>query len=253
MTGHGLEFRRRRAEDLRGLIERRACSSPPVVAARPVAARDASTGSELARVGGEVIVWGDEYAVADPPATGFWETIERGACTRTLSENPDLVLNALHGAGLSGLPMGRTASGTLTVNATPHGLDWWADLDPADLDVQTLLPKLRRGDLDGASFAFRVTSDSWDESYLHRKIQSLTLSKGDISIVPFGAQPRAYAKLLSDSPQRMFVPDYSAREHESLALARHGLYVPRRDPQRAPTSDYARVEREQLARLRKGA
>jgi len=206
------EIRRRRAEDLHGSLERRGVASPTL---------DITDERDGIMVGGYASLSGVAYEVGDPAHGGFIETICAGAFKRTLSENCDVVLNALHGAGLSGLPLARTKSGTLSLLEDQRGLKWSASLEPSDPDVQTLLPKLRRGDLDGASFAFRVTDDEWDSEYRNRLVKSITMTKGDISIVPFGANPGADTKLLSAATRsRVVIPDYSAREREQLAKYR---------------------------------
>jgi hypothetical protein len=48
---------------------------------------------------------------------------------------------------------------------------------------------MERGDLDEMSFAFRVTRQEWNEDYTERWINEVNLSKGDVSIVNYGANP----------------------------------------------------------------
>jgi len=88
-----------------------------------------------------------------PYQVGFFtETIHPEAFKRTLSLSPDVRLLVDH----EGQPLARTKSGTLELGTDSRGLTVRATLDPSDPDVQRLIPKMRRGDLDQMSFAFSV-------------------------------------------------------------------------------------------------
>ncbi|BCH32629.1 peptidase U35 [Mesorhizobium sp. L-8-10] len=63
-----------------------------------------------------------------------------------------------------GLPLARTRSGTLILAEDSHGLKVDSGLDGADPDVARIVPKMRRGDLDKMSFAFRATRQEWIET-----------------------------------------------------------------------------------------
>lgn len=165
-----LEFRRQRAADLDGAREVRRFNT------HDVELREVSDGT--LRFTGYASVTERAYEVGD-----FEETIARGAFKRTLSENPDVVLLLNH----DGLPLARTKSGTLTLSEDARGLRVDADLNPADPDVQRVKPKLERGDVDEMSFAFRATSQDWNEDYTQRRITGATIHRGDVSIVTYGA------------------------------------------------------------------
>lgn len=115
----------------------------------------------------------------------FRERIDPAAFTRTLSMTPDVRLLIDH----KGQPLARTKSGTLQLSTDSQGLHARATLDPADPDVQRLLPKMRRGDLDQMSFAFRVPSggDTWEDDYTLRTIREANLAGGDVSVVTYPA------------------------------------------------------------------
>src|ERR1022692_465434 len=117
------------------------------------------------RYTGYASVTGRGYEVGD-----FEETIARGAFKRTLSESPDVVLTINHGDG-GQLPLARTKSGTLTLTEDTRGLRVDADLNSRDPDVQALMPKLERHDVDEMSLAFRVTDQTWSEDYSQRAIR----------------------------------------------------------------------------------
>lgn len=117
----------------------------------------------------------------------FQETICRGAFKKTLSEAPDVQLLMNH----EGLPLARTTSGTLRLTEDERGLRVDADLNPDDPDVQRLLPKVERGDIDAMSFGFTVTRQDWDDDYEDRQIREVNLNRGDVSVVNQGANPHA--------------------------------------------------------------
>lgn len=141
----------------------------------------------------------DEYEMYGGPENYGWiEQLSKDAFTRTLSEKPDLQLLINHG----GMPLARTTSGNLTLTVDQHGLHVDALLDRTDPDVQALVPKMLRGDMDQMSFAFRVKAQEWsaapgfeDDPMSKRLITEVSLQKGDVSIVNYGANPYTEADL----------------------------------------------------------
>ena len=141
----------------------------------------------------------EPYEMYGGPAKGGWiEQVDRGAFDKTLKAKPDLQLLVNHG----GMPLARTKSGTLTLSVDDGGLKTFAPLDRSDPDVQRLEPKMRRKDMDEMSFAFRVVKQRWDyapdfedDPYGLRIIEELSLHKGDVSIVNYGANPTTSAEL----------------------------------------------------------
>lgn len=89
----------------------------------------------------------------------FREVIAPGAFAKAIGRD-DVVFLINH----EDLPLARTRSGTLTLCEDSHGLFMETVLDPSDPDVQTIVPKMKRGDLDKMSFAFRATVQEWDET-----------------------------------------------------------------------------------------
>ena len=170
-----MDSRERKLKDLEGTTEHRTFAASLEV-------REAPTGSGL-KLTGYAATSETTYRVAD-----FAECITRGAWKRSLSENPDVVLNVNHGAG-GGLPLARTRSGTLSLSEDARGLRVEADLDRTDPDVQALLPKLRRADVSEMSFAFKVVSDSWNKARTERTIREIQLNRGDVSLVTMAANP----------------------------------------------------------------
>lgn len=123
----------------------------------------------------------------------FNETVQRGAFTKTLSENPDVRLLINH----DGLPLARTKSGTLKLSQDTTGLHAEASLDASDPDVARVRPKLERGDLGEMSFAFRVVKDEWSSDLTDRSLTEISLKDGDVSIVTYPANPNTSAALRS--------------------------------------------------------
>jgi HK97 family phage prohead protease len=114
---------------------------------------------------------------------GFIETIKRGAFRRTLAEGPDTVLLINHG----GIPLAGTRNGSLALSEDAKGLRWTADLDAEDPDSQMLSRKVANGLMDQCSFAFVCTDDEWSDDYRQRSIKSVSLHRGDVSVVTHGA------------------------------------------------------------------
>lgn len=129
----------------------------------------------------------------DEPYDMGWysETVAPSAFKRTLGANPDVRLLINH----DGLPLARTTSGTLTLDTDSRGLRVQATLDPSDPDVQALIPKMVRGDLNQMSFGFRTIEDEWSTDMRTRTMRSLDLHDGDVSVVTYPANPNASAAI----------------------------------------------------------
>lgn len=113
----------------------------------------------------------------------FAEQIDPRAFDRALSEAQDVVLLVNH----DGLPLARTASGTLRLAKADRGLAMSADLPNTTLaaDVRELT---RRGDLRSMSFGFFVREDEWsnlDDGTQLRTVLDVDLF--DVSVVTFPA------------------------------------------------------------------
>lgn len=134
------------------------------------------------------------YDVHGGPSLGGWtESVNRSAFKRTLTEKPDVVLLLNH----EGLPLARTKSGTLQLGTDSTGLLSRSDLDLRDPDVKSVAIKMERGDLNEMSFAFRVKQNTWSDNETQRSLDEVSLHKGDVSIVTFGANPYTSATLRS--------------------------------------------------------
>lgn len=151
---------------------------------------------------GYACITGHGYEMYGGAPYGWTEMVMPGAFRKTLSESVDVQLLVNHG----GLPLARTKSGTLTLSEDSIGEHVVAQLDRADPDVQRLEPKMRRGDLTEMSFAFRVVRQRWLDDQGEeadamtgtvRQILEVDQSKGDVSIVNYGANDAAWGSLRS--------------------------------------------------------
>lgn len=140
---------------------------------------------------GYASVFNKPYDVMGGPPFGWRESVDPQAFDTTLSAKPDLHLLINH----EGMPLARTKSGTLRLATDSTGLHVEAALDPSDPDVQRLAPKMDRGDMDEMSFAFRTKRDEWSQDDTERRLMEVSLHKGDVSVVNFGANPATSAQM----------------------------------------------------------
>lgn len=120
----------------------------------------------------------------------FRERIMPGAFSQVLAGKPDVRLLFNHNPDQV---LARTKSGTLELTEEPDALRVWAKLDPTDPDVQRLVSKMNRGDVDQMSFAFamdenRGGQDSWYEvdGEIRRDVVSVS-DLFDVSAVTYPA------------------------------------------------------------------
>ena len=140
---------------------------------------------------------------------GQWrEQIAPGAFTNAIGRD-DVVFLINH----AGLPLARSRSGTLQLSEDDRGLKIRASLDTSDPDVRSIVPKMKRGDLDKMSFAFVPTRQAWDdeEKMPRRTIQEVELY--DVSIVTTPAYEATEIGLRS-------LEQYRAQKRKSQAARR---------------------------------
>lgn len=124
---------------------------------------------------------------------GWKELIRAGACSKSLSKNPDVRFLINHGD----MPLARTSSGTMTLTEDKRGLLVKATFDKDDPDVRRLVPKMKRGDIDQMSFAFRTIEDNWrrEPGLDIRELHEVDINDGDVSIVTYPAYQATEASL----------------------------------------------------------
>lgn len=162
-----------------------------VVETRRTAFRDVDLRSLPDGTGGDSVRFTGYASVTDTPYDmqdflgDYTEVIRRGAFTKTLSENADVPFKVNH----DGITLARTKSGTMRLSEDDTGLYVEADLDLRSPEVQTLRSAMDRGDLDEMSFGFRVIRQEWSPDWSQRDITEVSLNKGDVSVVNYGANP----------------------------------------------------------------
>lgn len=151
--------------------------------------RMVTTGSLQVRADSDTVTVEGYASTFNQPYDMGWytEQVAPGAFTRTLGLSPDVRFLINH----DGLPLARTKSGTLDLAQDTTGLHTRSVFDASDPDVQRIVPKMQRGDLDSMSFAFGIVDQEWSPDYSQRTLKEVSLAGGDVSIVTYPANPNA--------------------------------------------------------------
>jgi uncharacterized protein len=121
---------------------------------------------------------------AEARLDGFVETIQRGAFSGVLDGDVRCLLN--HDANVV---LGRTKSGRLRLHDEQRGLRFEVDMPDSRADLREAV---RRGDIDGASFRFRVAEDQWDGD---RRTITRIGELRDITLATYPAYPQTSIEL----------------------------------------------------------
>lgn len=120
------------------------------------------------------------------------ERILEGAFDKAIAQGDDVV--ALYNHNPDAL-LGRASANTLQLRSEKAGLRYTIPVDADDPDHQRVIPKFKRGDLTGSSFAFSNPIESWSTEERDgvdvdvREITSLTLH--DVGPVTFPAYEKS--------------------------------------------------------------
>lgn len=134
-----------------------------------IARRFFGGGIELRESGGDrpptIVGYGAVFYRSDDPGTefelfpGLMERIGRNAFDADLASGADVVALKNHSVSLI---LGRTTSGTMRLSTDDTGLRY--EIDPADTTTaRDLIQEIRRGDIRGSSFGFRVRAERFVE------------------------------------------------------------------------------------------
>jgi uncharacterized protein len=148
------------------------------------------------RIRGYAIVFDSPSEVLTDYGFRFREVIKREAVAGPLAPGADVRALVDHD---SSKLLARTKAGTLRYEITERGVK--VEIDPPDTSyARDVLESIRRGDMDGMSFAFSVAKqgDAWDES---GEIPVRTVNNiariSEFSVVTFPAYPDTAAAVRS--------------------------------------------------------
>jgi len=122
------------------------------------------------------------------PRGAFTETLRSGAMTKTLAMDPDVSLRYQH--NLLSIPLGRTRAGTLKLAADTRGLHVENALPDNEIG-RPIRDAVKRGDISGMSFSFRVpdkAGEKWSADYSQRDLLEVQIGR-EVSVVDFPAYP----------------------------------------------------------------
>lgn len=144
---------------------------------------------------------------------GFREQIAPGAFKRSLESKADI--RALFNHDPSKV-LGRTKNGTLRLSEDDKGLRMEIDLPKWAEDVRE---SIKRGDIDQASFGFRVIKDSW-ETRDGEKIRTLEdVELIEVSPVTFPAYPETQLQARGNQPmEQVKEKQEETREREEIEI-----------------------------------
>ncbi|MEV0149094.1 MULTISPECIES: HK97 family phage prohead protease [unclassified Nonomuraea] len=189
--------------------ERRAFAARFEIRAKPN-----GTGGTRYDIEGYASVYGAPYEMWDW-AGAYDEVVREGAGSKSLSENPDVVLVLNH----EGMPLARTKNGSLRLSEDSTGLLMNApDLNGERAVVREVVAAIEEEILTEMSFAFRVMRQEWSPDYMQRDIVEYNINRGDVSVVTFGANPATSVALrgldldrMADDQARVLFERLSAR------------------------------------------
>jgi HK97 family phage prohead protease len=111
------------------------------------------------RLVGYASTYNQRYDIGPQDDWGWSEIISRGAAARSIKNKDDVFLLYNH----DGLPLARTADGTLTLEDHNRGLWSDGDIDPESPFSMEVYRRVQKGQLDRMSFAFEVVNERWED------------------------------------------------------------------------------------------
>ncbi|MEG0133399.1 MAG: HK97 family phage prohead protease [Clostridium sp.] len=131
----------------------------------------------------------------------FKEQFKKGAFNNSLTEDDQRGLWSHDTSKV----LGRTKNGTLRLVEDEIGLRFELDLPQTTLGNDAY-ETIKRGDVDGVSFGFKMTKEEWDESDPDNIVRSVTQAKLlEISPVAFPAYPDSIVSARSYDPYKVYL------------------------------------------------
>ena len=160
---------------------------------------------------GRPIIYGTPTTINDPNGGSYTEIIERGALTGADLSDVHLFYNH----DLNKVPLARTPK-TMQLTVDEKGLIFIAEL-PDTAAAMEVYEAVKRGDLSGMSFAFKVPEggDYYDVETNTRHIRSLA-KVYECSIVPYPAYPTTSVE--ARNAQTAAKADYAARQKTKILV-----------------------------------
>lgn len=158
----------------------RACPFPASLRAK----MEDRNGQQLYHLTGIASVTDKPYEMYDMFGP-YEEIVAREAFTDTLATNPDVAFLVNH----KGVTMARTTNGSLELAMVSEGLGMDAWVNPKRTDVKDLVTAIDDGHIDQMSFAFMLEEGWWSDDFSTFKITKLSIDRGDVSAVNYGANP----------------------------------------------------------------
>lgn len=144
----------------------------------------------------------------------FRERLAPGCFTRTLKENPDVVMILAHD---SGRVLGRVSAGTLSLREDRVGLYFSLTADPTTPEGQTAIGTIGRQDVKGCSFGFRVRAEEWEDGGNRLPLRTITdVDLYELTLTAFPAYPTTSAGLRTNNAS-------AARRRVEAAQRRRGI------------------------------
>lgn len=148
---------------------------------RSITMTDVRVEQEELKIGGYFILFEDETELYD----GIFEKIDARALDNTLNNDIRCLFN--HDTAQV---LGRNKSKTLTLTKDEKGLYGEVHINPNDTDAVNVLERVKRGDIDQASFGFNILDEEQrldENDNLHVVLKEIDLH--EISVVTFPAYP----------------------------------------------------------------
>lgn len=137
------------------------------------------------------------------PVYDFQERVAPSAFNKTLRDNPDIRGMFNHDPNYL---LGRTESGTMTVETDRKGMRYAIKADAQDPNSASVARKIERGDVDGSSMMFFVIKDEWQtktengiETPTKRTITELQLIETGPVVLPASPTTTAKVKRMAQS------------------------------------------------------